>query len=495
MIKKALTIAGSDCSGGAGIQADLRTFGSLGVYGSSVITAITVQNTLGVKRTTGIDPQIVAGQIDAVLDDVGTGAVKTGMLYEADIIESVADRLKNYSVPCLVVDPVMRSTSGAELLSEAGVDIMRRKLLPLTDFITPNADEASVLCGFPIKDSRDLEKAAREIFLMGPRKVIITGVKRNNKCIDVYYDGRELSEIEGPWLESSNTHGTGCSYSAALAAVMAKGAAPGIAVKIAKKYVTTGIKYSYPVGSGKGPLNHLAGFFPGDLNDKDTLAIRNQAFKDWGRKPELGPFPILNLIIGEQICRGRDYAELTRMAVTNGVRLIQLREKEGDTRQLVEKAEAMCRVCHEHNALFVVNDRVDIAAACGADGVHIGQDDLSPRMARALLGPEKIIGVSAANMAEAQAAIAAGADYLGVGPVYPTISKDCKVEACGPDSIKQIVSKVSLPVLAIGGIAPENTRPLLEAGVQGLAVISAILGSPRPEEVIQSFMQMFKQYK
>ncbi|MGI5920843.1 MAG: bifunctional hydroxymethylpyrimidine kinase/phosphomethylpyrimidine kinase, partial [Syntrophomonadaceae bacterium] len=428
---KALTIAGSDSGGGAGIQADLRTFAALGVYGSSVVTSITAQNSLGVKDTLGVQPAMVEKQIDAVLGDIGTGAVKTGMLYNEEIINVVADQVKNHQVPCLIVDPVMCSTSGHELLNAAGVDVLREKLLPLTNIITPNVDEASVLAGFSIKNETDIITAARQIFMMGPDIVIITGVRQGERCIDFCYDNGSFYTTDGPWVDTSNTHGTGCSFSAAITAFIAKGAKPREAIDLAKRFVTTGLKYSYPIGDGKGPLNHMAPFFPGHMADDDVLELRYKAFSSWGTKIDMSPYPILNVIIGGPLSQGKDYAELTRMMIKNGARLIQLREKEGDTRQLVDIATRMCKICHEHNALFVVNDRVDVALASGADGVHIGQDDLSPKMARAILGPEKIIGVSAIDITEARAAIADGADYLGVGPAYPTTSKECKNDAGG----------------------------------------------------------------
>jgi thiamine-phosphate diphosphorylase len=262
---------------------------------------------------------------------------------------------------------------------------------------------------------------------------------------------------------------------------------------MAKDYVASGLRYSYQVGEGKGPLNHLASIFPGNLNDPFVLENRFNSFQDWGKKPDL-KLPLLNLIIGGPLCKGKDYAELTRMAVQNGARLIQLREKDWDTRELIDTSAKMCRVCHEYNALFVVNDRVDVAAASGADGVHIGQDDINPQMARALLGPEKIIGVSARNIIEAEIAAAAGADYLGIGPIYPTISKECKIEACDSGLLAEIAARVPIPLIAIGGITPENSVPVLEEGAAGIAVISAILGADDPAQVIQSFMRVLDKF-
>ncbi|HWP97791.1 MAG TPA: bifunctional hydroxymethylpyrimidine kinase/phosphomethylpyrimidine kinase [Syntrophomonadaceae bacterium] len=489
-IRKALTIAGSDSGGGAGIQADLNTFAALGVYGTSVITAITAQNTQGVRSSAGVDPGLVEEQLDAVLSDIGADAIKTGMLFDSAIIERITSRLRAYPIPPLVVDPVMISTSGDRLLEAGAVEILQSKLLPMSAFTTPNVDEASVLCGFSIEKKRDLHKAARELHLLGADFVIITGIRRGEQSIDACYDGFEFRELSGPFIDTPHTHGTGCSFSAALTAGIAWGLSPWSAAALAKKYVSTGLRCAYLVGAGRGPINHLASFFPGKLTDPDILEIRAASFQNWGDKPRLPASPLLNVILGGPLCEGKDYVELTRLAVKNGAALIQLREKDGDTRQLIDRARQMCQVCHEHNAIFVVNDRVDVAIASGADGVHIGQDDLAPQMARALLGPEKIIGVSAVNMGEAEAAVAAGADYLGVGPVYPTISKECKVEACEPGLLADIAARFPVPVIAIGGITPVNTFPLLQAGAAGVAVISAILGADDPGQVIRNFMKI-----
>ncbi len=266
-IRKALTIAGSDSGGGAGIQADLKTFAALGVYGSSVITAITAQNTLGVRNSSGIATTLVDEQLDAVLSDIGADAIKTGMLYDDDIIEVIVNRLKFYQVPCLVVDPVMVATSGDSLLNYKGIDALRSKLLPKANIITPNREEASALCGFTIESKLHLHKAAQELHHMGANFVAITGIEREGQSIDFCYDGYEFRELKGPIIDTHNTHGTGCSFSAALTAYIAQGLAPWTAVNMAKKYVGSGLRYAYQVGQGSGPLNHLAAFFPGNLDD------------------------------------------------------------------------------------------------------------------------------------------------------------------------------------------------------------------------------------
>lgn len=491
-IKKALTIAGSDSGGGAGIQADIKTFAALGVYGSSVIASLTAQNTLGVQGVSRISADFVGMQLDSVLSDIGADAVKTGMLYDAEIIEVVAERLQSYKIPYLVVDPVMVASSGARLLNQDAVGVMRDKLLPITNFVTPNVEEASALSGISINSEDDVYRASREIKKMGPEFVVITGVQRDEQCIDFCFDGNEFRELSGQMVETNNTHGTGCSFSAALAAILAQGVSNWQAVSMAKNFVANGLRYSYRVGAGHSPINHFASFFPGNLDDLDIQENRSHIFQDWGTRPDLGPFPLLNVIIGGPLCKGKDYAQLTQSVIEGGARLIQLREKEGDTMQLVETARKMQQVCRKYGALFVVNDRVDVAVAAGADGVHLGQDDLPFGMARAILGPGKIIGISVDNLAQAEVAVAQGADYLGFGPAYPTDTKECKRPAGGPSLIAQVASKVKIPVLAIAGITPENTLPLLKAGASGVAVISSVLGSPDPQQVVQEFMEIFK---
>ncbi len=493
-LRKVLTVAGSDSGGGAGIQADLKTMSALGVYGSSVITAITAQNTLGVQGVFGLPPDLVGQQLTSVLTDIGADAVKTGMLHDAEIVEAVAVQLRGHPVKHLVVDPVMVATSGDRLLTVRGEQALRQQLLPLADFVTPNAAEAAALWGRPIGGEGDLRQAAADIHRMGARQVVITGVRRDDHCYDLFFDGVEYREIDGPFIDARNNHGTGCTFSAALASFLAYGEPPPRAAALAKSFVTAGLRYSLPVGAGSGPINHMAAFFPGCWRDEQVLTLRETTFNRWRARPDLGPAPSLYVIVGGRPYQGRDSLGLVSTAVAGGVRLVQLREKEEETHNLVATGVRMREICHDHGALFIVNDRADVAAACGADGVHLGQEDLLPRVARALLGPEAIIGVSVANLEEGRQAVAAGADYLGLGPVYPTGSKDCSSAPCGPDLLAEVAGQVPVPVFAIGGITPGNTLPLLEAGAAGVAVISAYCGAPDPRSAVREFEDVFTEF-
>ena len=256
-VSRALTIAGSDSGGGAGIQADLKTFAALGVYGSSALTAITAQNTLGVTAVLELPPDMVAAQIDAVMSDIGADAVKTGMLANSGIIRTVAQRVGEHAIDNLVVDPVMVAKGGDRLLQEEAVEALRDLLVPLAAVVTPNLPEASVLVGHSVESLEDAHRAARDILDMGAQCVVVKGGHLEGDAIDVYYDGRQLRELAAPRLATTSTHGTGCTFASAIAAGLARGMSMEEAVVRAKQYVTEAIRSAFPVGAGHGPLNHF----------------------------------------------------------------------------------------------------------------------------------------------------------------------------------------------------------------------------------------------
>jgi hydroxymethylpyrimidine/phosphomethylpyrimidine kinase len=252
----ALTIAGSDSGGGAGIQADLKTFQALGVYGTSAITAITAQNTVGVRAVHEIPVDVIAAQIDAIVDDIGVDAAKTGMLSSAEIIGTVAERIRHWRLDRLVVDPVMVAKSGDRLLREDAVKALVRDLLPLALVLTPNLPEAEVLVGRPLMTDDDIRQAARDIFALGPRAVVMKGGHRAGDAIDLLFDGQRFHTFASERIDTPNTHGTGCTFSAAIAAGLADGLDVVDAVGAAKRYVTEAIRRSGPLGHGHGPVAH-----------------------------------------------------------------------------------------------------------------------------------------------------------------------------------------------------------------------------------------------
>lgn len=256
-MKKALTIAGSDCSGGAGIQADLKTFAAHGVFGMSVITAVTAQNTMGVTAVQDILPEIIAKQIAAIFEDMGTDSVKVGMVSQPETIFTIASGLRKYEPLLVVVDPVMVSKSGYHLLQPEAESVLVKELLPLATVVTPNIPEAEVLVRRTIKTLADMEEAARAIHDMGPQNVLMKGGHRTDDATDILYDGHRFVRFEAPRVATKNTHGTGCTLSSAVAANLARGMSVEQAVTKAKEYITMAIQHALHFGKGVGPTHHF----------------------------------------------------------------------------------------------------------------------------------------------------------------------------------------------------------------------------------------------
>lgn len=255
-IPKALTIAGSDSGGGAGIQADLKTFTALGVYGLSVLTALTAQNTLGVQGVHEVPTDFIALQLDSVLGDIGTDAAKTGMLSSTPIIRTVSEKIRQYCIKKLVVDPVMVAKSGDPLLKEEAQGTLIRELLPLALVVTPNLPEAGVLAGMRVKTLNEMEEAVRRIGALGPRYVLVKGGHLTGPAVDLLWDGKVLERFEAERIQTPHTHGTGCTYSAAIAAYLARGLAVSQAVRRAKAYLTAALREALAIGRGIGSLKH-----------------------------------------------------------------------------------------------------------------------------------------------------------------------------------------------------------------------------------------------
>ncbi|MGA7104792.1 MAG: bifunctional hydroxymethylpyrimidine kinase/phosphomethylpyrimidine kinase [Candidatus Deferrimicrobiaceae bacterium] len=260
-MKKALTIAGSDSGGGAGIQADLKTFTAFGVYGMSAVAALTAQNTVGVQGIFDISPDFVREQIQSVMTDIGADAAKTGMLSNAAVVRTVAEAVREFRIPNLVVDPVMISKSGDSLLSGDARQAIREELLPLATVITPNIFEAEAILACRIADLDAMRDAVRELWKIGCTWVVLKGgcLDIESQAIDVLYDGKECVLLKSPRFDTRNTHGTGCTFASAIAAGLAKGFPPSAAVRRAKDYITEAIRTGWPIGGGHSPPNHLAG--------------------------------------------------------------------------------------------------------------------------------------------------------------------------------------------------------------------------------------------
>ncbi|WP_079480436.1 bifunctional hydroxymethylpyrimidine kinase/phosphomethylpyrimidine kinase [Halobacillus salinus] len=258
MISCALTIAGTDPSGGAGIQADLKTFQELGVYGMSVVTSVVAQNTTGVQGVHHMPASFLTEQVRSVRDDMPIHAVKSGMIPTVDMMRAVADQVEHMDAP-YVIDPVMVAQSGDELIEESAMEMWKERLIPLATIITPNIPEAEKIIGTSIHSVEDMREAAEHICtVLGASAALIKGGHRDGEALDVLYDGSEWEVFTAERIDTANTHGTGCTYSAAITACLSQGHSLFDSVRISKEYVTAAIRESFSLGHGSGPTNHFA---------------------------------------------------------------------------------------------------------------------------------------------------------------------------------------------------------------------------------------------
>lgn len=365
----------------------------------------------------------------------------------------------------------MVSTSGDVLAGPSILDGFRVDLLPLADIVTPNLKEASALLGgVQLETVDDMRSAAKAIHDMGPRNVLIKGgdLAASLDAIDVFFDGENFYELRSSRIKTRNTHGTGCTLASCIAAELAKGSSMLSAVKVAKRYVETALDYSkdIAVGNGmQGPFDHL-------------LKLKSNVHNSW--KPRtFDPDDLFLYAVTDSGMNkkwGRSITDAVKDAIEGGATIVQLREKDAGTRDFLESAKVCVEICRSHGVPLLINDRIDIALACDADGVHVGQSDMPVTVARALLGPEKIIGVSCKTPEQAQRAWIDSADYIGCGGVFPTNTKANNITV-GLEGLKDVCASSKLPVVAIGGIGASNARSVMEIGVptlKGVAVVSAL---------------------
>lgn len=275
-MKKVLTIAGSDCSGGAGIQADLKTFSAHGVFGMSVIVSVVAENTSRVISIQDITPDMIEKQIDAVFEDIEVDAVKIGMLSTHDCMKSVAAKLTHYKPRNIVIDPVMYAKNGCPLMEPEAVVTLIDTIIPLADVLTPNIPEAEIIARMKISTVDDMEAAAMKIYRMGCKAVVIKGGHSVGSALDVLYDGNKIYCFDTARIKTKNTHGTGCTFSAAVASQLAKGICVSEAVRQAKAYVTMAIKHSLDIGKGCGPTHHFYNLYKFGLPEEITEVGENE---------------------------------------------------------------------------------------------------------------------------------------------------------------------------------------------------------------------------
>ncbi|CAN1804890.1 Thiamine biosynthetic bifunctional enzyme BTH1, chloroplastic [Linum perenne] len=365
----------------------------------------------------------------------------------------------------------MVSTSGDVLADPSVLSRFREELLMMADIVTPNIKEASTLLGgMRIQTVADMRSAAKLLHDMGPRNVLVKGgdLPESFDAIDIFFDGTGYHELHSPRVKTRNTHGTGCTLASCIAAELAKGAPVLSAVKLAKRYVETVLEYGKDIhiGNGaQGPFDHslrlkhnssMHRSFNG--NDLFLYAVTDSGMNEkWGRPMEVA----------------------VKEAIEGGATIVQLRicrEKDTETREFIETAKACLKICRSYKVPLLINDRIDVALASDADGVHVGQSDMPVSVARRLLGPEKIIGVSCKTLEQSHQAWVDGADYIGCGGVYPTNTK-ANNTTVGLDGLTTVCLSSKLPVVAIGGINASNARAVMRIGapsLKGVAVVSAL---------------------
>ncbi len=460
---KVLVIAGSDSGGGAGVQADIKSILAHGAFATTAVTALTAQNTTGVHGIHAAPLEFIERQIEIVVRDLPPDAVKTGMLATAETTTLAAEAIERHGLRNVVVDTVMLAKGGASLLEADALPAMRTKLVPLATVITPNVPEAAALLGMDESAFRrdTMATRAEQLGELGCEWVLLKGGHVDDDeatSVDYLYHSKTKTTIpySGERIPTTNTHGTGCTLASSIAASLAQGYDVPMAVQRAKAYISEAIRTNPRYGGGHGPLNHLPFY--------SATAAMGKRFDASVLRLYLVSSPALTLDKLEDALRA-------------GVTIVQMRDKDTSTRELVERAKAMKAVCDKYSVPFIVNDRCDIAVACDADGVHLGQSDMTCVEARQILGPNKWIGVSCREESLARAAKADGADYVGCGACFGTDSKgDAKV--IGVDGVARVAAvarELSLPIVGIGGISPENAADVRAgAPVDGIAVVSCV---------------------
>ena len=478
------------------MQADLKTFSALGVYGATAITAVTVQNTQSVKYVHTLPPQVVYDQIVGVMEDLCVDAVKIGMVNDADTLDAIVRALSERKPKFLVVDPVMVSTSGCALMQPDALAIMKERLLPMADLVTPNLPEAWTLAG----TDTSVDDAAQKILRLGVKALLIKGGHAEGKTkTDYLYinNGGGVMRVEftSETVETKNTHGTGCTLSSAIAAFAARGCGLEDAVRKAKGYLTGALKAGADVvvGKGHGPVCH---FFKPASGQADKQADCLQVVTDCNPS-NLGLSSAVNLQFITHFTEKYSYADSAMIALEGGCRWIQLRMKDADEAEIERVARLVLPECRRRGAVFVIDDHVDLALRVGADGVHLGKNDMPVSEARRLAGADFIIGGTANTFEDVQRLAAQGADYIGCGPFRFTTTKKKLAPMLGIEGYKRILSQmkgcgITLPLVAIGGITCGDIPQLMAAGVSGIALSGSVLRAENPVEEMKKVVEKLK---
>lgn len=475
------TIAGSDSGAGAGIQADLKTFQALGVYGCSAITALTAQNTLGVHQIIPTSTAMLKAQVDALVQDFPPTAIKLGMLGgDAESVYYLADTLPNLG-GFLVCDPVMVATSGSRLASQETISAMRQ-LFPHVDLLTPNLEEASILLGRPIND---VAQAAQALLEQTRVKALLLkgGHGKGKYRQDYYVDANQQFWLTSPAISTHHTHGTGCTLSAAVTALIAQGYGIADALVIAKAYVNQGLRLAPQLGKGNGPLFHAG--WPEtecDIPWFTTCAeegIHRPLFPACGETP-LGFYPIV------------PRAEWLERLLPLGVSTIQLRIKDLCGETLEREIRCAVILAKQYNARLFINDYWQLALKYGAYGVHLGQEDITSANIHALAQAGIRLGISTHCYSDVAHALAFCPSYIAIGPVFPTTTKEMRFAPQGLEALARWGRTLSsYPLIAIGGMFRHDALQVLGTGVDGIAVVRDVVDNNDVNTSANEWLRLF----
>jgi hydroxymethylpyrimidine kinase/phosphomethylpyrimidine kinase/thiamine-phosphate diphosphorylase len=453
---------------------------SLGCAAVGCAAVQTVQNSQGVVSAFPVDPALFAAQIDALLSDIRVSAVKIGALGGAEHVKMVSDAILKHNLRNVVLDPVIASTSGRGLIDSNGIRAILERLLPLTDLVTPNLDESEALTGFSVRSPHDMERAAKELIRLGAGAALIKGGHLERAPMDLLVCGSgergsvspsSFSVVRFPHdrIESPHTHGSGCFLSSAIASRLAQGDSLPQAVRAAGDFLHAAFCRPRIVGKGRGFP------FPMEMPFLQPKSISISGL----------------YVVTASTFRGRSHEAVAAAAVAGGASIVQLRAKGLETSEIVAIAKRIVAITRPAGALFIVNDRVDVALAAGADGVHLGPDDLSPVDARRILGSSAVIGVSVSSIDEASQ-VAAFVTYLGVGAIF---GSKTKLDAGDPVGVKRIAeiheAFPTIPIVAIGGIDASNIAATRLAGASSAAVISAVAAEDDMTQAARSLTDTF----
>ncbi|MFT3742524.1 MAG: bifunctional hydroxymethylpyrimidine kinase/phosphomethylpyrimidine kinase [Gammaproteobacteria bacterium] len=476
------TIAGSDSGGGAGIQADLHTFQALGAYGCSVITAVTAQNSVQVGDIHYVPGESVMKQLALLTQDLPAKAVKLGMLGNPDALAAIAQFLAHFSGQ-VVLDPVLIASSGNPLFKMDAADYIQHllQLLPYAAVVTPNIPEAEAITGLPIQNYDDIITAAQKFLTLGAQSVLIKGghLQNDDYSQDYWTNGQQAFWLACP-RQAGNYHGGGCTLSSAIAATLALDYPLPDAIVIAKMYYQQGIQFAAQNKPGKGPAPVNPTYWPQSernlplLSEKPLTQIM-PASPSCGDTP-LGLYPVVD-----------DVSWLKKL-LPLGIKTIQLRIK--DQQKLQTQIAEAVQLARYHETRLFINDDWELAIQHGAYGVHLGQEDLvtadMDRIKRAGLR----LGISTHSYAELATAHTYRPSYVALGPIYPTTSKVMKFAPQGEEKLRQWRRLVDYPLVAIGGIQTQHIAGLLQAGADGVAMISAITQAPQIESSVETMLAL-----